>query len=99
MADPPTPTPTPTVEPTEAPRSIEGIQVGTVLVVAEDAVNIRTDPSTDASIVFVAPQGAELTVTGPSVEGSGYTWWPVSWNDDPTITGYVVNDFVEPAGE
>lgn len=97
LSDPPTPTPAPTVEPTATPRPVEGIQEGTVLVVAEDAVNIRTEPSTDAEIVLVVAEGTELTVTGPSEEGGGYTWWPVSLNEDPTVTGYVVNDFVEPA--
>jgi hypothetical protein len=67
-----------------------------VLVVAEDAVNIRVAPSTGAEIIVVVSQGTELTVTGPSEEGDGYIWWPVSLNEDPTITGYVVNDFVEP---
>ena len=68
-----------------------------MLVVAEDAVNIRTEPSTDAEIVLVVAEGTELTVTGPSEEGGGYTWWPVSLNEDPTVIGYVVNDFVAPA--
>jgi hypothetical protein len=96
ISDPPTPTPAPTVEPTATPRPVEGIQEGTVLVVVEDAVNIRTNPSTDAEIVVVVAEGTEMTVTGPSEEGGGYTWWPVSLNEDPTITGWVVNDFVEP---
>jgi hypothetical protein len=99
ISDPPTPTPAPTVEPTATPRPVEGIQEGTVLVVAEDAVNVRTEPSTDAEIVVVIAVGTEMTVTAPSEEGDGYTWWPVSLNQDPTITGYVVNDFVAPKEE
>jgi Bacterial SH3 domain/Cupin domain len=99
ISDPPTPTPEPTVEPTATPRPVEGIQEGTVLVVAEDAVNVRIEPSTDAEIVVVVAEGTEMTVTGPSEEGGGYTWWPVSLNDDPTISGYVVNDFVAPKEE
>jgi hypothetical protein len=99
LSDPPTPTPAPTVEPTATPRPVEGIQEGSVLVVAEDAVNVRAEPSTDGEIVVVVAEGTELTVTGPSEEGDGYTWWPISLNEDPTVTGYVVNDFVEPAEE
>jgi Cupin domain/Bacterial SH3 domain len=90
---PPTPTPTPTVEPTTTPRPRGEIKEGTVAVVTEDTVNIRSAASTDADIIAEVDKDTELTVTGPSEEGSGYTWWPIE-NADGSIVGYIVDDFI-----
>jgi hypothetical protein len=95
ISEPATPTPEPTAVPTSTPRPEGEISEGTVVVVTEDVVNVRSGPSTDADIVAEVTKDTELTVTGPSEEGSGYTWWPVT-NADGSITGYVVEDFIAP---
>jgi hypothetical protein len=95
ISEPATPTPEPTEVPTSTPRSGGQIAEGTVVVVTEDTVNVRSAPSTDADIVGEVSKDTELTVTGPSEEGSGYTWWPIT-NADGSITGYIVDDFITP---
>ncbi len=95
IAEPATPTPEPTEVPTSTPRPGGQIDEGTVVVVTEDTVNVRSGPSTDSDIVAEVAKDTELTVTGPSEEGSGYTWWPIT-NADGSITGYIVDDFIAP---
>jgi len=71
------------------------IHVGST-VVTTDASNMRSGPSTTASVVVVEPAGTTLTVTGPSVVGDGYTWWPVK---DPNTgqTGYIASQLLQPS--
>lgn len=88
--DEPTPAPTEEAEPTP-----EGIGEGATVVVIESGVNLRSAPSTDADVVGALEQGQVLVVTGPSEEGSGYVWWPVQDAADPSISGYVAEDFIE----
>jgi WD40 repeat protein len=81
----PEPTP-PTPEPT---TPVEGVFAPGQTVVTNDAnVAMRAAPSTGAVVVLELEQGAALTVTGPSVEGDGFVWWPVIEPETQTV-GYV----------
>jgi len=82
-------------EPTPTPEEEEGLQPGDTVAVAADAVNLRAEPSTEADIVTVLTAGQTLTITGDSVEADGFIWWPVELADDPSITGFVAEDFIE----
>jgi uncharacterized protein YjlB/mannose-6-phosphate isomerase-like protein (cupin superfamily) len=68
---------------------------GDVVSVTEDGLRLRSGPSTDTDIVTTLSAGQQLTITGPSEEGDNYTWWPVALVDDPSVTGYVAEDFLE----
>lgn len=68
------------------------IKLGYTVYVEDGPVNMRSSPSTSASIINVLPQDAKLQVMdGPST-GSGYTWWMLrssKWGQ-----GWVVADFI-----
>ena len=49
--------------------------------------------STSEDAVASANSGDEVTITGDSVEGDGYTWYPVELADG--TTGFIVADFLE----
>ncbi len=40
-------------------------------------LRLRSNPSTSAGVITTLPEGTRLTVTGNSVQSSGYTWYPV----------------------
>lgn len=86
---------TPTPEATETPEAITEIQEGATVVVTEDGVNVRAEPSLAGAPITQAFAGQLLLITGDSVEGEEYVWWPISFVDDPSITGYIVEDFIE----
>lgn len=66
---------------------------GALVVVTEDQVNLRSEPSVDAEIVTVLAAGDELTVTGAGVEADGYLWYPVTIaaTGEP---GYIAANFI-----
>lgn len=77
-----------------APTATSGpIQTGTTVVVTDDGVRMRAEPSTKGQIVAELAKGTELTVTGPAGQGDGLTWYPVK---DPATgnTGYVAADYL-----
>lgn len=39
--------------------------------------NIRANPTTAGELVTAQDDGTPLTITGPSQDADGYTWWPV----------------------
>ncbi|MCA9833556.1 MAG: SH3 domain-containing protein [Thermomicrobiales bacterium] len=61
--------------------------------VTQDGVNVRPSASTSEDAVASANSGDEVTITGDSVEGDGYTWYPVELADG--TTGFIVADFLE----
>ena len=63
--------------------------------VNSEGVNLRACGSTDCEIVTQLYFGQTVTILGQSEDDGEYIWWPVSVDDDPSITGYVVQDFLD----
>lgn len=61
--------------------------------VTQDGVNVRPSASTSEDAVAVANSGDVVTITGDSVDGDGYTWYPVKLEDG--TTGFIVADFLD----
>jgi hypothetical protein len=74
------------------------IASGSTVVVSEDLVNLRVEPSSSAEIITELPIDTQLTVTGDPVEADGYTWYPVDVVAS-SQTGFIVADFIEPVEE
>jgi hypothetical protein len=67
--------------------------VGDAVVVAQGTcTNMRSQPSTSASVVTCLAGGTALTVVGGPQSGSGYTWWQVSTASG--TKGWVAADFL-----
>lgn len=71
------------------------IEPGASVVVAAP-VNLRPDASTSGEPITVLQAGDALTITGDKVDAEGYVWWPVTTADG--TSGWVVQDYLEPAG-
>lgn len=52
-----------------------------------DALNLRTGPGTDYSIITVMPSGAAVSIDGGAENG----WYPVSWNGN---SGYATGEYL-----
>jgi uncharacterized protein YraI len=63
-------TPPPSTGPAPLPTSPYGTSTTTA------NLNLRSSPSTTGSILTVMPNGGQVTITGPAVNG----WFPVSYN-------------------
>lgn len=99
-APPLTATSVPTTPVAGTPEPIEAtgpIAPGTTVTVNDDSVRMRAAPSRDAVVVLELDRGTELIVTGPSVEGDGFVWWPVEEPETHTI-GWVRAEFLTPGG-
>lgn len=88
-----TSTPQPEASPTATPPS--GPQEGDSIAVNSEGVNMRACASTDCEVITQLYFGQTVTITGPSEDDGTYIWWPVSLDDDPSITGYVAEDFLD----
>ena len=62
----------------------------------ELAVNVRADASTKAAKVGRLERGAQLTVTGAAVNGSGELWYAVELQDG--TRGFIRSDLLVDAG-
>ena len=56
------------------------------------SVNVRENPSTNASITGKATSGTEVTISGEATDSSGKIWYQVSFGD---VTGFIRSDFLE----
>lgn len=84
------------VEDGNAGAQAEGGAVTSATVTAP-SVNVRSDASTSSSVAGKATNGMEVAVTGEKQDGSGKTWYAVSFdNNGSTVTGYIREDLVEP---
>jgi len=84
----------PVAEPTQATAGGTFAE-GDLVIVNDNDVNMRSDPSTGGDIVDTLTQGTELRViSATSTDADGYTWWNVS-DDALGISGWVVGDFLE----
>lgn len=69
---------------------------GGTATISDSGVNLRSEPSTSADAVSTLDAGTTVTITGPSQDAEGFTWWPIKLEDG--TTGWVVEDFLTPAG-
>jgi len=72
-------------------------QVDEIVVTTEDDVRIRTEASLEGDAFEILPKGTRLIVTGEPVVAEQYTWYPVTAEDNPDITGWIVADFLKKA--
>lgn len=87
-------TPEAEASPTTSPTPT-GPQEGDSIAINSDGVNMRACGSTDCEIVTQVFFGQTVTILGPSEDDGEYIWWPVSLDDDPSITGYIAQDFLD----
>lgn len=64
-------------------------------VTTTESINLRPDPSTSGDPIAVLEAGDTLTINGGPEEGETYVWWEVVTEDG--TTGWVVEDFIQPA--
>lgn len=82
------------VEPTQAPDTAAFAE-GDLVIVNDNDVNMRSEPSTSGEIVDTMVQGTELRIVSSTpTEAEGYTWWNVS-DDALGVTGWIAGDFIE----
>jgi hypothetical protein len=97
--EPPTVEPDdPTEVPTDEPAPPNGdFSVGSTVIVNDDDVNFRPEPTTLSDPHRPLSNGEELEVTGEIVtDENGQQWVPVS--DIDGVEGFVAIEFVDPAG-
>lgn len=82
----------------ETPSDPLDLATGDAVVVGADPLNLRSSASTGGDIVVELAPGTQLIVAGDVVEADGYRWYPVEVAETGQ-TGYVVEDFISPAGE
>ncbi len=85
-----TPTRTPTVAASSTATTTASSWVVTV------RVNLRSGPSTSATIIETLAIGATLTVTGPGQQSGGYNFVPVRTSTG--TTGWVADLYIAPGG-
>src|SRR5215217_5378361 len=91
-----TPTEAAAATATASPEQTGTFKQGDVVAATDDGVRVRSGPSTDDEIVTTLAAGQQMTITGPSEEGGGFVWWPVTLVDDESVSGYVAEDFLQP---
>lgn len=64
--------------------------------IKKDDVNVRSEASTNSNVVANLANGAAVTLTGSTTDGSGNTWYQVNFiNNGSNVTGFIRSDFVE----
>lgn len=92
------PTQEPDGQADETPEALgKGFEVGANVITNTSDVNLRADPSKDASIVDTLPESTILTVTLTGEEADGYVWIGVKTAGGQE--GFVADDFVDLADE
>lgn len=84
--------PSPTAEAASA-----DFQTGDTVQLTENTVRIRAEGNLGANIINTFDAGTQFEITGDPVNADGFTWYPVTSVDDPSISGWVTVDFIEPA--
>lgn len=92
-----TPTPAATDTADGTASSNRTFKDGDTVQITEDGVRIRAEGNLGGDIVDAFTAGTQFEVTGDPVDADGYTWYPVTLVDDPTISGWVTADFIEAA--
>lgn len=87
----PTPTPSATATPSPTPTLIPGGVRATVT----DALRVRSDPRTDASILGRLREGSSVTLLARNEDGK---WWQIAYPDDKR-RGWVSSEYTNPIGD
>lgn len=90
----------PSTAPSAAPQTSArpSAAAGRTFVVANtggDGLTLRSEPSTNAQIITVLPDGQRLTEVGPGRNSEGRDWLNV--RDEKGNTGWVAAEFASPA--
>lgn len=83
-----------TAEPTLGPSG--AFSEGQTVYVNETDVRLRDAPTTESNILTGLTLGQELTITGAPVQANDITWWPVVSPVDPSMQGWVAEQFLSP---
>jgi hypothetical protein len=67
---------------------------GTVMVVNDDEVRIRAEPSLNGAILAGLSSGQLVVVLGEPVDADGYIWYPVQDAVAPELQGWVAAPFL-----
>lgn len=96
------PTQDPVIQATTTPATpgaLPGeINIGAVVKIfgtGEDGLRLRSNPGLSGQILYIASEGDIYLVSDGPVEGDGYTWWRLVNQDDSSIEGWAVVNFLE----
>lgn len=82
-------------EPVSSSSTVESMPSQAATVNKND-VNVRSTASTNGSVVAKLAEGAAVTLTGTSTDGSNKKWYQVNFiNNGANVTGFIREDFVE----
>ncbi len=88
---------TPEADDTDADEATGEFAEGDVVQLTEDTVRIRAEGNLGGDIINTFDAGTQFQITGEAVDADGFTWYPVTLVDDPSISGWVTVDFIESA--
>ncbi|CAN5794108.1 hypothetical protein BH24CHL4_BH24CHL4_16570 [soil metagenome] len=60
-----------------------------------EGVNVRSGPGTSFEVVTQVFIGDQMRITGEAEEADSFLWWPIELVNDPSVTGYIADDFIE----
>lgn len=73
------------------------IAPGTETTVVVDSLNIRSGPTTSATLLGTVPRGQEVQVNGLSEENNGFRFWPIETQiDGRTLDGWAWEGGLQP---
>jgi uncharacterized protein YgiM (DUF1202 family) len=78
--------------PSPPPPPSGAFEIGDVVEVATDILNLRSSPSLNGSVIGRMPLGTQGTVVGGPTDASGYTWWQL---DTSFGTGWSAELYLE----
>lgn len=81
----------------EAAGDDETFAEGDTVITNDENVRVRDAASSGADIVEAFPADTEFVIIGAPEEADGFVWYPVQASDDETITGWIVEDFLDAA--
>ncbi|CAA9556583.1 MAG: hypothetical protein AVDCRST_MAG88-1159 [uncultured Thermomicrobiales bacterium] len=90
----PPPAPDTSAAPAPPPPGVVAPGARIVIRTSGAGANIRERPTTNANVVTAQDDGVVLSITGPSQEADGFTWWPVRGDG---FEGWVASALIEPA--
>lgn len=97
-AEPKPETPAPPVN--ESPAEVTAMEPMSANVTGAQSVRVRSNASTNSSIVAQAQNEMALTVTGQATGKDGKLWYQVNFiSDGNEVTGFIRSDYVKLSGE